>query len=195
MAWALCLTTFFSRKMRNAPARALEPVSVTPYVVSRRGTESQRARPPRCEAAPPKPERRKASWGGFLKRPGTASFSFLIRAADPAPLTGSGCVGATEELAQPRGDEGVGRHQAGQGQRSDLGIPLVRIDVELSVWGGGLHGTHCTPTSSSKIAITRSATALASNESFRARAWLLARVSVARSLSKTSSRYASSLCA
>ena len=27
----------------------------------------------RCEAAPPKPERRKASWGGFLERPGTAS--------------------------------------------------------------------------------------------------------------------------
>jgi hypothetical protein len=30
----------------------------------------------RCEAAPPKPERRKANWGGFLKRPGTASVLF-----------------------------------------------------------------------------------------------------------------------
>ena len=34
----------------------------------------QRARPTRCEAAPPKPEGRKVSRGGFLeRRPGTAS--------------------------------------------------------------------------------------------------------------------------
>ena len=50
------------------------------YVAPRRGTESQRARPSRCEALPPKPERRKASWGGFLKRPGAASF-FVQRCA------------------------------------------------------------------------------------------------------------------
>jgi len=38
----------------------------------------------RCEAAPPKPERRKASWGGFLKRPGTASiFLAAGRIGDP----------------------------------------------------------------------------------------------------------------
>ncbi len=60
--------------MRNTPARPLEPVVGRPYVLPRRGTESQRARPPRCEAAPPKPERHKRAGAGFLKRPGTASF-------------------------------------------------------------------------------------------------------------------------
>ena len=44
------------------------------YVAPRRGTESQRARPPRCEAAPPKLEGLRVGWGGFLKRRGTASF-------------------------------------------------------------------------------------------------------------------------
>jgi hypothetical protein len=47
------------------------------YVVFRRGTESQRARPPRCEALPPKLEGLRVRRGGFLKRPGAASFSFL----------------------------------------------------------------------------------------------------------------------
>jgi hypothetical protein len=47
------------------------------YVAPRRGTESQRARPPRCEALPPKLEGLRVGWGGFLKRRGTASFSLI----------------------------------------------------------------------------------------------------------------------
>ena len=40
----------------------------------------QRARPTRCEAAPPKPEGRKVSRGGFLeRRPGTASLCLSFR--------------------------------------------------------------------------------------------------------------------
>ena len=56
------------------------------YVAARRGTEPQRARPSRCEAAPPKPERRKASCGGFLKWRGTASFCSRSRRGLPTRL-------------------------------------------------------------------------------------------------------------
>src|ERR1700730_8184915 len=43
------------------------------YFESRRGTEPQRARPLRCEAAPPKTKGPRAGRDGFLKRLGTAS--------------------------------------------------------------------------------------------------------------------------
>src|ERR1700677_3646781 len=64
----------FSRKLQEDSAGGTCARRRRYYVAPRRGTDSQRARPPRCEAAPPKLERRKASRGGFLKRPGTASF-------------------------------------------------------------------------------------------------------------------------
>ncbi len=50
------------------------------YLQSRRGTEPQRARPPRCEAAPPTKDGLRAGRSGFLKRLGTAS-SFSAPAA------------------------------------------------------------------------------------------------------------------
>src|ERR1700684_3361128 len=50
------LTTLssFLAKSRNIRGRALVFAGRVAYLAPRRGTESQRARPPRCEAAPPK---------------------------------------------------------------------------------------------------------------------------------------------
>src|SRR5271167_2831614 len=62
------LTTLssFLAKSRKTTGGALVLAAEGTYVAPRRGTESQRARPPRCEALPPKLERRKANRGGFL---------------------------------------------------------------------------------------------------------------------------------
>src|SRR5271155_4181545 len=57
--------------------------------------EPQRARPPRCEAAPPTKKGPRTRQSGFLKRPGTASFFVLrlfgsIGPSPPAPSPRSG---------------------------------------------------------------------------------------------------------
>jgi hypothetical protein len=72
----LALEILFLANSRKVWGRGLVFAGGGTYVAPRRGTESQRARPPRCEAAPPELKRRKARRGGFLERPGTASFSF-----------------------------------------------------------------------------------------------------------------------
>ena len=72
--------------------RSCDHGAATPMMELRRGTEPQRARPPRCEAAPPRPERRKAARDGFLKRPGAASVSFIpARGGQPANPPSVGC--------------------------------------------------------------------------------------------------------
>ncbi len=65
--------THFLRNERDGEGRGLETTPGRAYLRARRGTEPQRARPPRCEAAPPKPTGLRVSRSGFLKRPGAAS--------------------------------------------------------------------------------------------------------------------------
>jgi hypothetical protein len=69
-------TDCFLARCRNESRLPLRCTRDAAYVGDRRGTEPQRARPLRCEAAPPERERRKASRGRFLKWPGTASISW-----------------------------------------------------------------------------------------------------------------------
>jgi hypothetical protein len=103
------------------------------YVAPRRGTESQRARPPRCEALPPKPERRKASRGGFLKRRGTASF-FVVREAllrgtmwsMPTLRIAEVLAGSGSDWAAYLDSERVGRYT----QDLDAEPPVVVFDTE-----------------------------------------------------------------
>ncbi len=73
----------FLARCGDLVAGGLEIVPGRTYLRARRGTEPQRARPPRCEAAPPKPRRRKVTRGGFLKRPGTASICVRSRRSGP----------------------------------------------------------------------------------------------------------------
>ncbi len=76
----------FFRKVRKVPFRGLAFPAGRGYFESRRGTEPQRARPMRCEAAPP--ARRRLSGliqTGFLERLGTASFFVPCRVLQGGP--------------------------------------------------------------------------------------------------------------
>ena len=63
----------FFRNERNRSKMGLATGQRRGYFESRRGTEPQRARPLRCEAAPPVKEGPRARRSRFLKRLGTAS--------------------------------------------------------------------------------------------------------------------------
>jgi hypothetical protein len=71
----------FGQRRRTHHNRA--PVARLHMLGGRRGTERQRARPSRCEAAPPSSNHRKVGRGGSLKRLGTAS---AISVANSRPL-------------------------------------------------------------------------------------------------------------
>ena len=66
----------FSEYAGCNPSEGLRCAREGSYVLSRRGTESQRARSPRCEAAPPIKKGLRAGPDRFLKRRGTASSLF-----------------------------------------------------------------------------------------------------------------------
>jgi hypothetical protein len=57
----------FSRKVRNRPSSGVAIRLGGSYFKFRRGTKPQRARPPRCEAAPPDRKGPRARPGRFLK--------------------------------------------------------------------------------------------------------------------------------
>src|SRR4029077_9083957 len=63
----------FLWKVRGVAGKGVAFALGASYFESRRGTEPQRARPLRCEAAPPTKEGFRAGRSGFLKRPGSAS--------------------------------------------------------------------------------------------------------------------------
>ena len=76
----------FFRNVRGSSLRGVAIAQGKSYFESRRGTEPQRARPPRCEAAPPTEEGLRAGPSWFLKRPGTASISFSAISFSAATL-------------------------------------------------------------------------------------------------------------
>src|ERR1700733_8679714 len=65
--------------MREACTRELAIARAGSYLECRRGFEPSRARPPRCEAAPPETESPRAGSEGFLTRLRAASLLFSHR--------------------------------------------------------------------------------------------------------------------
>src|ERR1700760_4798160 len=66
----------FLWKVRDRCVFGLARRVASSYFESRRGTEPPRARPLRCEAAPPTKKGPRTGRSGFLKRPGSASLYF-----------------------------------------------------------------------------------------------------------------------
>ena len=91
----------FSRNVRSDARDGLAFDLRAGYFESRRGTEPQRARPPRCEAAPPARQGPRARPSGFLKRPGTASLFVRCRRRASATAWQHGATTRCEQQTSP----------------------------------------------------------------------------------------------